>query len=93
MEDILYYSDLYDYYGKLFTDIQRTYFEEYYFNNLSLQEIADNYNVSKNAVSKCLKDLKEKLDYYEEVLSLNKNKNKIISLLDEDTLSKIEEYI
>ena len=32
---------LYDYYGELLTDKQRLYFEDYYFNDLSLQEIAD----------------------------------------------------
>ena len=40
--------ELYDIYGLLLTDKQRMYFEEYYFMDLSLQEIADNYEISKN---------------------------------------------
>lgn len=93
MEDILYYSSLYDYYGALLTNTQKSYFEEYYFNNLSLVEIAENYNISKNAVSKTLKEVKEKLDYYEEKLSLYKNKIEISKLLKEKDFNLIEEYI
>ena len=62
MEEIIYYSALFDYYQNLLTDVQRKYFEDYYFNNLSLQEIADSYDVSRNAISKTLKEIKEKLD-------------------------------
>ena len=93
MEDILYYSNLYDYYGSLLTSKEKEYFEEYYFNNLSLQEIADNYNISKNAVSKSLKEAKEKLVFYEKALHLNKNRETIKSLLDIDNYQKIEKYI
>ena len=46
---------LFDYYEKLLTDSQKNYFMEYYFDNLSLSEIADNFSVSRNAVSKDLK--------------------------------------
>ena len=77
MENIVYYSTLFDYYGKLLTTIQQDYFKDYYFNNLSLQEIADNYEVSRNAISKTLKDVKDKLDFYEDNLHLNYHKDKI----------------
>lgn len=93
MEDLVYYSSLFDYYGKLLTDTQKKYFEDYYFNNLSLQEIADNYNVSKNAISKTLKEIKEKLDYYEDSLKLLFNKNHIVELLEEEEIKIIEDYI
>ena len=42
MDKTVYYSTLYDYYGGLLTDNQREIFEDYYFENLTLQEIADN---------------------------------------------------
>ena len=61
---------LFDYYEKLLTESQRNYFIEYYFNNLSLSEIAENFNVSRNAVSKDLKLTVEKLNGYEEKLKL-----------------------
>ena len=64
------YTYLFDYYGELFTDKQKEYFIDYYFNNLTLQEIAENNNISRNAVHKILKDMIKKLDYYEEKLNL-----------------------
>ena len=93
MEEIIYYSALFDYYQTLLTDVQRKYFEDYYFNNLSLQEIADSYDVSRNAISKTLKEIKEKLDYYESNLKLLGNNKKIRELLSEEDLKRIEEYI
>lgn len=93
MEDRLYYNNLYDYYAGLLTETQRTYFEAYYFNNLSLTEIAESYNVSKNAISKTLREVTNKLDYYEANLNLNENKVKIINLLDAEIIKKIEDYI
>ena len=93
MEEIIYYSALFDYYQNLLTDVQRKYFEDYYINNLSLQEIADSYDVSRNAISKTLKEIKEKLDYYESNLKLLGNNKKIRELLSEEDLKRIEEYI
>lgn len=93
MENILYYSNLYDYYGKLLTDKQIKYFEEYYFNNLSLQEIADIYQVSKNAISKTLIEITNKLDDYEKKLKLYQNSKQIKKILEPNIFKKIEEYI
>ena len=93
MEEIIYYSDLFDYYKGLLTKTQQDYFIDYYFNNLTQEEIADNYHVSKNAISKTLKEVKEKLDYYEEILALYKNKEKIKELLSSSEFDKISEYI
>lgn len=92
----LKYSYLFDYYGELFTDKQKEYFTDYYFNNLTLQEIADNNGVSRNAVHKNIKDILQKLDYYEEKLKLYSNKKKIEKLIeniDVNIKEKIEELI
>ena len=92
----MHYVELFDYYGELFTDKQKEYFTDYYFNNLTLQEIADNNNVSRNAVHKNLKDILQKLDYYEEKLNLYNNKQKIEKLIeniDVEIKEKIEEII
>jgi len=88
----LKYSYLFDYYGELFTDKQKEYFTDYYFNNLTLQEIADNNGVSRNAVHKNIKDILSKLDYYEEKLNLYSNKKKIEKLI-ENIDVKIKEQI
>jgi len=77
MENRDYVVMLYDFYGELFNERQREYFEEYYFNNLSLGEIGENFNVSRNAVHKVISGVLEKLEFYEEKLGLYK-KNKII---------------
>ena len=36
---------LYDFYGELFNEKQRLYFENYYLENLSLGEISENLNI------------------------------------------------
>ena len=87
---------LYDYYGLLLTDKQQLYFEDYYFNNLSLQEIADNNQISKNAVHKALKEIISKLEYYEDKLKLyekSKKINKLIENIDEKIKEEIKELI
>lgn len=94
MEERVYYISLYDYYGKLLTDKQRKYFEDYFFDNLTMEEIAENDGISKNAVSKQIISIKEKLDYYEENLKLNYNKEKILNVLkNTEYLKSISEYI
>ncbi len=89
-------SILYDYYGELLTDKQKQYFKDYYFDNLSLSEISENYNISRNAIHKTLKEIEEKLLYYESKLKLHKKNNeikKIIVNLDDDLKSKIMDLI
>ena len=87
---------LYDYYGELLTKKQQVYFEDYYFNNLSLQEIAENYSISRNAVYNSLKEIEKKLIRFETVLKLYE-KSKIIEALivdlDDDKQNKIKELI
>lgn len=92
MEKNVYLCSLFDYYGCLLTDIQIKYFESYYFENLLLDEIAENYNVSKNAVSKTLIDVEKKLEYYENKLHLLENNKKIKDILKDD-VNKIIDYI
>ena len=77
---------LFDYYGDLLSDSQRNYFESYYFDNLSLSEIGENYNVSRNAVSKDLKLASEKLNNFEDKLKIISRDDKLRKLA-----SKIED--
>ncbi len=85
---------LYDYYGDLLTQKQKDYFEDYYFNNLTLQEISENNNVSRNNAYKIIKDAVNKLNYYEEKLKLIEKKKKIEEIIkDKKILEEIEEYI
>ena len=82
MEDREYLIILYDYYGELLNDIQREYFEMYYFDNLSLSEISENNGKSRNAVHKCIKSSSMKLYEYEDKLKLYEKRCKLESILD-----------
>ena len=55
-------------------------------------EIAEEYKVTKNAVSKTLIEVEKKLEYYESKLHLYENKEKIIDILKSD-VDKIIDYI
>ena len=72
---------LYDYYGELFNDKQRKYFEDYYFDNLSLSEIALNDGISRNAVHKGIKNVVSKLYEYEDILKLYEKDNKLREII------------
>ena len=85
---------LYDYYKDLLSNSQRDYFEKYYFDNLSLSEISENLNVSRNAVHKQVKVVEEKLVFFEEKLKLIEKHNKILSeIKDEKLKEKITEIL
>ena len=83
MDKHIYLCDLYDFYKELFTEKQQMYFEDYYFNDLSLSEIAENYNVSRNAIHNQLKIIEENLLDYEKKLKLYDKKNKVIDILED----------
>lgn len=89
-------SILFDYYGELLTIKQQDFFKDYYFNNLTLQEIADNNKISKNAVHKTLMTINQKLEYYEKTLKLYFKASKIKELikdLDENKRNQIIDLI
>ena len=97
MEELVYYTMLYDIYGNLLTEKQRAYFEEYYFNNLSLSELASIYNISRNAIHRQLKETIKRLENYESILKLAK-KNKILediinNISDEELKRKLQQVI
>ena len=82
MEDREYVIILYDYYGELLNDIQREYFEDYYFDNLSLAEISENDGKSRNAIHKCIKSSCNKLYEFEDKLRLYEKKKKLDNIID-----------
>ena len=81
---------LFDYYEELLSDSQKKYFVDYYFNNLSLAEISENENVSRNAVSKDLKLTKEKLKLYDKD---KKMRNIIKQIKDEKLKNELEKIL
>lgn len=93
MEEVIYLNELYDFYGSLLTDKQRDYFENYYFNNLSLGEMAENYGVSRNAIHKQLKIVEERLKHYEENLELLGKSKKAEELVQKINDKKLRDEI
>ena len=71
---------LYDLYSNLLTEKQKNYFEDYYFMDLSLAEIAENNNVSRNAVFDQIKRTVNTLLEIEEAVKLNEKIEKIQSM-------------
>ena len=84
---------LYDFYSELLNDKQKSYFEDYYFNNLSLGEISENENVSRNAVHKSIKSIERKLYNYEEKLKLYQKSQELNEIADNIQDEKLRERI
>ena len=82
MEKMLYLTFLFDIYKDLLTDKQRKYFMDYYFNDLSLSEIAEKYSVSRNAIFNQLRITSDKLNFYEKKLKIYDKKNKINDIIE-----------
>lgn len=74
-------------YGKLLTDKQYELLNDYYNNDLSLSEIAENLNITRQAVRDNLKKGENKLFEYEEKLNVMKKtieqEEKIATILSE----------
>ena len=82
--------ELYDIYSNLLTDKQRAYFEDYYYSDLSISEIAESYNISRNGVHDQLKRVIHSLNEYEECLKLKEKMDSIKNLnLDKETIDVI----
>ena len=85
---------LYDIYGNLLTDKQKEYFEDYYFMDLSISEIAENHNISRNGVHDQIKRAVSALEDYESKLRLLFKINQIKNLdLSDSTLDTIIDII
>ena len=70
MEEFVKQSWLYDFYGDLLTDHQKEIYEAYVMENLSLAEIAQEYDISRQSVFDLIKRVDNTLNEYEEKLHL-----------------------
>jgi len=66
----LRFNRLYDIYGKLLTDKQRNIMEQYFYDDLSLGEIAEHSVTSRQAVYDLLKRVEQILENYEDKLQI-----------------------
>ena len=83
IEQVIKISQRYVFYSDLLSDKQKQYLNDYYFNDLSLTEISENYNISKQAVSNNIKRTVLELEQFEEKLNLIKFNNQRLFLLNE----------
>ena len=72
MEKLVEIGILYDFYGKLLSEKQLQVIELYYIYDLSLTEIGEELNITKQGVSDTLKRAERKLFKYENTLNLVK---------------------
>ena len=89
----IYLNDLYDLYKELLRDKEKLLFEDYYQNDLSLSEIADNNKVTRNAIHKSLKNIENKLINYEDKLKLYEKRNKILKAIENNKIQDIKKII
>lgn len=104
MDKILFVTMLFDFYGELLTDKQKSVIELYYLNDLSLQEIAEEEGITRQAVQDTLKRTVKILEEYEDTLLLVdkyiKQKEKLDSaiinldkLIDKYKLNEVKEFL
>ncbi len=93
MKEFVYYNDLFDIYSNLLTDKEISTFKDYYQEDLSLSEIADDREISRSAVQKTIKTVLEKLDNYEDKLRIYEKNSILKDLLDYDDIDLIKEKI
>lgn len=102
-EKKLYIGFYNDYYGDLLTMQQSDVVDKYYNLDLSLQEIADVYDITRQAVRDTLKraekaliDYEEKLNFFEKQTKVKKELNKLKENLvgeNKEIVNKIIELI
>ena len=93
MESREYFNSLFDIYKELLTKKEQDAFKEHYVEDLSMQEIADNQNVSKSSVGMTIKRAEQKLEDYEHKLHILKKNIQIKEALQSQNYSAIEQII
>lgn len=63
-------NQLYDFYGELLTERQRKLFQRYYHDDLSLAEIGEEFDISRQAVYDGLRRSEQALESFERSLQL-----------------------
>lgn len=84
-------NQLFSYYQNLLTKRQREYMADYYEEDYSLQEIADNYDISRQAVYDSLRRTEKILMHYEEKMNLVQYSERRFELI-QDLGAYVKEY-
>lgn len=97
MKELIRITMLLDYYGTLLTEKQNQILKMYYEEDYSLAEIADNYNITRQAAFDAIKKGEAVLNKYEHALNLaqkqaekEKTAEEIRNLLNKLTINQTE---
>ncbi len=93
MESREYLCTLFDIYGTLLTTTEQDTFINYYKEDLSLSEIAENRKISKSSVGKTLKSAEDKLLNFERILQKDTMIKELKETLNEQDLTKLKSRI
>ena len=100
MEKIVEQGLLYDFYGELLTEHQRQVYEARVFDNLSLSEIAQDFDISRQGVhdlvkrcDKILQDYEEKLHLLAKFMSIKETVSRIESITDQEEVRELANRI
>ncbi|NLK12187.1 MAG: hypothetical protein GX312_01155 [Candidatus Phytoplasma sp.] len=86
-------NQLFELYQDLLTEKQREYYQLYYYEDYSLQEIATTLSISRNAVYDQLNKVEQHLLNYEQILKLNEKKILRLTYLNQYEHTKDEKYL
>ncbi len=96
MDEKVRVLELFGIYGKLLTEKQRDIVELYFGCDLSLGEIAEIKNISRQSVSDAIKTAKTELENYESAVNFLEIKTELLEFskkLDKDVLKRISEIV
>ncbi len=100
MDNLLNKSLLFDFYGELLNGYQKEIYEDYTFNDLSLAELGEQHNITRQAVfniikrcDKKLSDYEEKLHLVEKFLEIREMAREILDISDNDRIKELAEKI
>lgn len=100
MEKIVEQGLLYDFYGELLTEHQRQIYEARVFDNLSLSEIAQDFEISRQGVhdlikrcDKILQGYEEKLHLLQKFMNIKETITQIESITNQDDVRKLANRI
>lgn len=95
MEDKIRQGNLYEFYGDLLNPHQKKIYEDYVLNDLSLGEIAENENITRQGVYDLVKRTSTIMEHYEDKLhvmkrffSIREKLLKMKDLLDKDVVER-----
>ena len=100
MEKIVEQGLLYDFYGELLTEHQRQIYEARVFDNLSLSEIAQDFEISRQCVhdlikrcDKILQGYEDKLHLLQKFMNIKETITQIESITNQDDVRKLANRI